>query len=219
MNGLVVLLPHGYEGQGPEHSSARVERFLQACAENNMQIVNTTTPAQQFHVLRRQLHREFRKPLICFTPKKLLRYPTCVSSIKDFTTGGFEEVLDDTLDAKKVTRVAFCTGKIYYEMIERREKEGADDIAFIRLEQLYPFPQKQVDAILKKYNKAKDFLFVQEEPENMGAWRFVDNNLRSLNLKYFGRDAAASPATGFSKRHAMESEEIMQGIFSKVLVK
>lgn len=226
MNGLVVLLPHGYEGQGPEHSSARIERFLQACAENNLQIVNATTPAQQFHVLRRQLKRDFRKPLVCFTPKKLLRYPTCVSKLKDFTSLGFQEVLDDTVfsslsgaEVKKVTRVAFCTGKIYYEMIERREKEGADDIAFIRLEQLYPFPQKQVDAILKKYNKAKDFLFVQEEPENMGAWRFVDNNLRALNLKYFGRDAAASPATGFSKRHAMESEEIMQGIFSKVLVK
>ncbi len=219
MNGLVVLLPHGYEGQGPEHSSARMERFLQACAENNMQIINATTPAQQFHVLRRQLTRDFRKPLVCFTPKKLLRYPTCVSKLKDFTSGGFNEVLDDTIDAKKVTRVAFCSGKVYYDLIERREKECSDDIAFIRLEQLYPFPQKQVDAILKKYSKAKDYLFVQEEPENMGPFRFVDNNLRSLNLKYFGRDAAASPATGFSKRHAAENEEIMTSLFSKVLVK
>ena len=219
MNGLVILLPHGYEGQGPEHSSARMERFLQACAENNMQIINATTPAQQFHVLRRQLTRDFRKPLICFTPKKLLRYPTCVSKVKDFTTGGFNEVLDDTIDAKKVTRVAFCSGKVYYDLIERREKEGAEDIAFIRLEQLYPFPQKQVDAILKKYSKAKDYLFVQEEPENMGPWRFVDKNLRSLNLKYFGRDEAASPATGFSKRHNAENEEIMTNLFSKVLVR
>ncbi|MBA2614042.1 MAG: 2-oxoglutarate dehydrogenase E1 component [Bacteroidetes bacterium] len=219
MNGLVLLLPHGYEGQGPEHSSARMERFLQACAENNMQIVNTTTPAQQFHVIRRQLKRDFRKPLVCFTPKKLLRYPSCVSKISDFTKVNFREVLDDTIDAKKVTRVAFCSGKVYYDLIERREKEGVVDIVFIRLEQLYPFPQKQVDAILKKYDKAKEYLFVQEEPENMGPWRFVDKWLRSLNLKYVGRDEAASPATGFAKRHAAENEEIMTTIFSKVLVK
>lgn len=219
MNGLVMLLPHGYEGQGPEHSSARVERFLQMCAENNMQIVNTTTPAQQFHVIRRQLKRDFRKPLICFTPKKLLRYPSCVSKLSDFTENNFKEVLDDTIDAKKVTRVAFCSGKIYYDLIERREKEGTDDIAFIRLEQLYPFPQNQVDAILAKYKKAKEYLFVQEEPENMGAWRFVDKHLRTLNMKYIGRDEAASPATGFSKRHAAENEEIMVSIFTKVLVK
>lgn len=220
MNGLVMLLPHGYEGQGPEHSSARMERFLQACAENNIQIVNATTPAQQFHVLRRQLKRPFRKPLICFTPKKLLRYPACVSKLTDFTKNKFHEVLDDAnADAKKVTRVAFCSGKVYYDLIERREKEGADDIAFVRLEQLYPFPQKQVEAILKKYNKAKDFMFVQEEPENMGPWRFVDKHLRSLNLKYVGRDEAASPATGFAKRHSEENEEIMTGVFGKVLVK
>lgn len=226
MNGLVMLLPHGYEGQGPEHSSARIERFLQACAENNMQIVNTTTPAQQFHVLRRQLKRDFRKPLVCFTPKKLLRYPSCVSKLTDFTKANFQEVLDDVstgsttiIDSKNITRVAFCSGKVYYDLIERREKEGANDIAFVRLEQLYPFPKKQVDAILKKYNKAKEYLFIQEEPENMGPWRFVDNNLRPLNLKYIGRNEAASPATGYGKRHAAENEEIMSKIFSKVLVK
>lgn len=219
MNGLVMLLPHGYEGQGPEHSSARIERFLQMCAENNMAIVNATTPAQQFHVLRRQLVRSFRKPLICFTPKKLLRYPTCVSGVKDFTEGKFREVLDDQCDPKKVTRLAFCSGKIYYDLIERREKEGVDDIAFIRLEQLYPFPAKQVAAILERYSNASDYSFVQEEPENMGPWRFVDKNLRSMNLKYFGREEAASPATGFSKRHNAETEEIMIGLFAKVLVK
>jgi 2-oxoglutarate dehydrogenase E1 component len=217
---LVLLLPHGHEGQGPEHSSARIERFLQACAENNMQIVNTTTPAQQFHVLRRQLKRDFRKPLICFTPKKLLRYPSCVSKLKDFTTKNFVEVLDDDqTNVKKINRIAFCSGKVYYDLIERREKENADDIAFIRLEQLYPFPKKQVEAILEKYSHAKEFLFVQEEPENMGAWRFVDKHLRSLNLKYVGRDEAASPATGFGKRHAAEIEEMMVTVFSKVLVK
>lgn len=219
MNGLVVLLPHGYEGQGPEHSSARMERFLQMCAENNMQIVNTTTPAQQFHVIRRQLKRDFRKPLVCFTPKKLLRYPSCVSTITDFTKANFQEVLDDNMEAKKVKRVAFCSGKIYYDLIERRATEASEDIAFIRLEQLYPFPKKQVDAIIKKYAQAKEYLFVQEEPENMGAYRFVDKHLRALNLRYVGRDEAASPATGFAKRHAAESEEIMTAIFSKVLVK
>lgn len=220
MNGLVVLLPHGYEGQGPEHSSARMERFLQMCAENNMQIVNATTPAQQFHVIRRQLKREFRKPLVCFTPKKLLRYPSCVSKLEDFTKGSFSEVLDDTnINAKDVKRIALCSGKIYYDMIEQREKEGAKDIAFIRLEQLYPFPHKQLQAVLDKYKNAKEFIWVQEESENMGAWRHVDYNLRNLNLKYVGRDAAASPATGFSKRHNMETEMIMNAIFSKVLVK
>jgi 2-oxoglutarate dehydrogenase E1 component len=220
MNGLVVLLPHGYEGQGPEHSSARMERFLQMCAENNMQIVNTTTPAQQFHVIRRQLKREFRKPLICFTPKKLLRYPTCVSKLEDFTKASFSEVLDDTsANVKDVKRIAFCSGKIYYDMIEQREKENANDIAFIRLEQLYPFPQKQIQVILDKYKNAKEFIWVQEESENMGAWRFVDYNLRKLNLKYVGREEAASPATGFMKRHNMETENIMKAIFSKVLVK
>lgn len=220
MNGLVVLLPHGYEGQGPEHSSARMERFLQSCAKNNMQIVNTTTPAQQFHVLRRQLSRDFRKPLVCFTPKKLLRYPSCVSKLEDFTKTGFKEILDDSnADAKKVTRIAFCSGKVYYDLIERREKQGADDIAFVRLEQLYPFPHKQFDAILKKYSKAKDLMWVQEEPENAGAWRFVDHEVRSLNLKYIGRDEGASPATGFSKKHNEENEEIMRKIFTEVLVK
>jgi 2-oxoglutarate dehydrogenase E1 component len=220
MNGLVVLLPHGYEGQGPEHSSARMERFLQMCAKNNMQVINATTPAQQFHAIRRQLNREFRKPLICFTPKKLLRYPACVSKLEDFTKGGFKEVIDDVqADAKKVTRVAFCSGKVYYDLIERREKEGANDVAFVRLEQLYPFPQKQVDAILKKYAKACELIWVQEEPENSGAWRHVDHAMRKLNLTYVGRDEGASPATGFSKKHNEENEEIMRKIFSKVLVK
>ncbi len=220
MNGLVVLLPHGYEGQGPEHSSARMERFLQMCAKNNMQIVNATTPAQQFHAIRRQLKRDFRKPLICFTPKKLLRYPSCVSKLEDFTKGKFQEIIDDVkADAKKTTRIGFCSGKIYYDLIERREKEGVEDIAFVRLEQLYPFPQKQFDAILKKYPNAKDLMWIQEEPENVGPWRHVDHAVRSLNLKYIGRDEGASPATGFSKKHAEENEEIMRKIFSKVLVK
>ncbi len=220
MNGLVMLLPHGYEGQGPEHSSARMERFLQLCAENNLQVVNATTPAQQFHVLRRQLKRDFRKPLICFTPKKLLRYPSCVSKLEDFIQAGFNEVLNDTgVEAKEVKRIALCSGKIYYELTERREKEGVKDVAFIRIEQLYPFPHKQLKAVLDKYKNAKEFMWVQEESENAGAWRFVDNVLRNMNLTYVGRDEAASPATGFAKRHNEESEEIMQKIFAKILVK
>lgn len=219
MNGIVLLLPHGYEGQGPEHSSARMERFLQLCAENNLQIINATTPAQQFHALRRQLKRDFRKPLICFTPKKLLRYPACVSKLEDFTKKKFQEVIDDTqVDAKKVKRIAFCSGKIFYDLIERREKEGVNDIAIIRIEQLYPFPHKQVQAIMDKYKSASDYLWVQEEPENAGPWRFVDQQLRSKNLTYIGREEAASPATGFAKRHAEESEQIMTAIFNKVLV-
>jgi 2-oxoglutarate dehydrogenase E1 component len=219
MNGLVLLLPHGYEGQGPEHSSARMERFLQMGAENNLQIINATTPAQQFHAIRRQLKRDFRKPLICFTPKKLLRYPTCVSKLKDFTNDRFHEVLDDdSADAKNVKRVAFCSGKIYYDLIERREKEGINDIAFVRIEQLYPFPDKQIDAVLKKYSKAKDYFWIQEESENAGAWRHIAHTLKSLNLVYVGRNEMAAPATGFSKRHAAEFEEIMSKVFSKILV-
>jgi len=217
MNGLVLLLPHGYEGQGPEHSSARMERFLQLCAENNMQIVNTTTPAQQFHAIRRQLKRDFRKPLICFTPKKLLRYPSCVSKLKDFTNDKFHEVIDDTIDTKNVKRIAFCSGKVFYDLIERRQKEGANDIAFVRIEQLYPFPHKQVEAIVKKYSKAKDYYWIQEESENAGAWRFMEYTLKKLDLKYIGRGEMASPATGFSKRHAAELEEILATVFTKVL--
>ncbi|HEX7413693.1 MAG TPA: 2-oxoglutarate dehydrogenase E1 component, partial [Bacteroidia bacterium] len=218
MNGLVLLLPHGYEGQGSEHSSARIERFLQLCAENNLQIVNATTPAQQFHALRRQLKRDFRKPLICFTPKKLLRYPTCVSKLKDFTSSRFQEVIDDAAaDVKNIKRVAFCSGKVYYDLIERREKESVNDIAFVRIEQLYPFPHKQVDAILKKYNKATNYLWIQEESENAGAWRHIEHTMKSRNLTYVGRNEMASPATGFSKRHAAELEEIMTKVFLKVL--
>lgn len=225
MNGLVMLLPHGYEGMGPEHSSARMERFLQQCAGNNMQIVNCTSPANQFHVLRRQLKRDFRKPLVCFTPKKLLRYPSCVSSLKDFTTSGFKEVIDDTnAVAKSVTKVVFCTGKIYYDLIEGKEKAGADDIAIVRVEQLYPFPAKQLGAIIEKYREAKDFIWAQEEPENMGAWahimRFFMKNTetKSVNLKYVGRAESASPATGFSKSHAEQQQSIINAIVSRQLI-
>lgn len=214
MNGLVMLLPHGYEGQGPEHSSARMERFLQQCAEENIQIVNTTTPAQQFHVLRRQLFRDFRKPLICFTPKKLLRYPSCVSSLKDFTEGTFREVIDDvSADPKKITRLVFCTGKFYYDLTEHREKTNSEDTAIIRIEQLYPFPEKQIAAVLKKYSEAEHFIWAQEEPENMGAWTFIARKMKNVPLVYIGRDEAASPATGFAKMHNAETYAILDAVF------
>ncbi|MBI2269989.1 MAG: 2-oxoglutarate dehydrogenase E1 component [Bacteroidetes bacterium] len=219
MNGLVMLLPHGYEGQGPEHSSGRMERFLQQCAENNIQVVNCTTPANQFHVLRRQLKRDFRKPLICFTPKKLLRYPACVSSVTDFTTGGFKEVIDDvSIDAKYVKRVAFCTGKIYYDLVEGRERSGTHEVAIVRIEQLYPFPAKQIQEILLKYKSTKEYYWVQEEPENMGAWSFMIRMFGNVPLKYIGRHESASPATGFSKAHAGQQQAIVDKLFEKALV-
>lgn len=226
MNGLVMLLPHGYEGQGPEHSSARLERFLQQCAGNNMQILNCTTPANQFHALRRQIKRDFRKPLLCFTPKKLLRYPTCVSSVKDFTTGTFQEIYDDAnANAKTVKKLAFCSGKVYYDLIEAKEKNNNDDIAIIRIEQLYPFPDKQIKVLLNKYSNAKEYIWVQEEPENMGAWAHIirmfmnSSELKNINLKYIGRTEAASPATGFSKTHIEQQQSIIDSLFSKELVK
>ncbi len=218
MNGLVMLLPHGYEGQGPEHSSARMERFLQMCAENNMQIVNATTPANQFHALRRQLHRDFRKPLICFTPKKLLRYPACVSSVKDFSEGRFAEVIDDTsVRAAEVKKVFLCSGKIYYELMERKAQLGdVSDSAFIRIEQLYPFPQIQIDTLLAKYKNAEEYCWVQEESENMGAWSFIARKLKQLPLKYIGRRESASPATGYARIHQEQAEQILKKVFGRV---
>ena len=219
MNGLVMLLPHGYEGQGPEHSSGRVERFLQMCAENNLQILNCTTPANMFHALRRQLTRSFRKPLIVFTPKSLLRNPKCVSSLKDFTTGGFKEVIDATkANAKSVTKIAFCTGKIYYDLIEQQEKDGADDVAIVRIEQLYPLPINQLKEVITKYKNVKTYLWVQEEPENMGAWAFMLRHFKEATLKYVGRNEGASPATGYSKIHADQQKAIVSKVFEKTLV-
>jgi 2-oxoglutarate dehydrogenase E1 component len=220
MNGLVMLLPHGYEGQGPEHSSGRMERFLQLCAENNMQVLNCTTPANLHHAFRRQLHRDFRKPLIVFTPKSLLRHPKCVSTLKDFTTAGFKELIDDaSANAKSVTKVVLCTGKIYYDLIEQKEKDNSEDVAIVRLEQLYPLPFNQLKEVIKKYSNAKEYLWVQEEPENMGAWSHVMRHFRDVQLKYIGRHEAASPATGYSKIHAQQQKEIVEAVFVKTLVK
>lgn len=215
MNDLVVLLPHGYEGQGPEHSSARIERFLILAAENNMQIVNCTTPANFFHVLRRQLKRKFRKPLIIFTPKSLLRHPKAVSSIADFTNGGFREIMDDaTAKPDKITRVVFCTGKLYYNLQAEKEKLKNTSVALIRIEQLYPFPKQQVDTIISKYKGAKAIVWAQEELANMGAWEFMRKEFgQEMDLILIGRPASGSPATGSSKFHVIREQKILDKVF------
>ena len=214
-NGLVMLLPHGFEGQGPEHSSARIERFLESSAEYNWQVLNCTTPAQFFHALRRQLKREIRKPLIVFTPKSLLRFPKCVSPLEDFTKGKFQEVIDDkNVKVDKVRRVLLCTGKIYYDLIEEQEKTNREDIAVVRLEQMYPTPYKQLDKIKTKYKKA-EFIWVQEEPENMGAWPFIARVFRKSDFDFevISRKPASSPATGFMKQHLAEQAAIVTKAF------
>jgi 2-oxoglutarate dehydrogenase E1 component len=216
MNGLVMLLPHGYEGQGPEHSSARLERFLQQCAELNMVVTNITTAANLFHALRRQLTWEFRKPLINFSPKANLRHPGSYSDLTDFTTGGFKEVIDDNLisDASLVKKVLMCSGKIYFDLEEKRQKENRTDIAIVRIEQLYPLPQNQLDALYKKYSKAI-WYWIQEEPLNMGAATYLRMNLKNINFYIFSRMASAATATGYAKIHAKEQAEILNAAFNK----
>ncbi len=214
MNGLVMLLPHGYEGQGPEHSSARLERFLQMCAELNMVIANITTSANLFHAFRRQLAWPFRKPLIVFSPKANLRHPGSYSPKQEFLQGGFREVIDDTFaETNAVKKVLFCSGKIYFDMAERQQKDNRKDIAIIRVEQLYPLPAKQLDELYRKYSRATWF-WVQEEPLNMGAASFLQMNLKSINYGVISRQPSASPATGFAKVHKQEQEEIIETAFS-----
>ncbi len=216
LNGLTLLLPHGYEGQGPEHSSARLERFLTLCAHNNMQVVNPTTPANMFHLLRRQVKREFTLPLVVLTPKSLLRHPKCVSTMHDLSSGAFQEVINDSnTDPESVLRVVLCSGKIYYDLLARKEQLEALDIAIIRIEQLYPFPKEQVLNALSNYPNAIQYLWVQEEPENMGAWNFVNNQLPRLEIKPVTRQASGSPAVGLSKLHFLEQEEIIGKVFRK----
>ena len=213
-NAVVMLLPHGYEGQGPEHSSARMERFLQMCAELNLIIVNITTAANFFHAMRRQLAWEFRKPLIVFSPKANLRYAGSYSHINEFTQGGFKEVIDDVVeDAAAIKKVLFCSGKLYFELAEKKAKDNRSDVAVIRLEQIYPLPEKQLEALHNKYNKAIWF-WVQEEPLNMGAASFLQANLKSINYGVISRHASASTATGYAKVHKQEQEEIIETAFS-----
>ncbi len=214
MNGITMLLPHGYEGQGPEHSSARLERFLQMCAELNMVVTNITTSANFFHALRRQQAWTFRKPLIEFTPKANLRHPGTYSKVEDFTNGSFKEVIDDeAADASQVKKVLFCSGKIYFDLAERQQKDERTDIAIIRIEQLYPLPYKQIAALQQKYNKATWF-WVQEEPQNMGAASFLQMNLKSINFGTISRQPSASTATGYNKVHQQEQNEIIETAFS-----
>jgi 2-oxoglutarate dehydrogenase E1 component len=216
MNGITMLLPHGYEGQGSEHSSGRLERFLQLCAELNMQICNCTTPANFFHLLRRQVRTEYRKPLVVFTPKKLLRYPKAVSSMDDLAGGKFTEVVDDTtVDKKQIDTVALCSGKVYYEILEQKEKLNAgENLAIVRIEQLYPLPEKQIKEVIAGYRKNAKVVWVQEEPENMGAWGYMMRMLRDLNLEVVSLPASASPATGSPKVHEKRMAEMMNKLFS-----
>jgi 2-oxoglutarate dehydrogenase E1 component len=226
MSGLVMLLPHGYEGQGPEHSSARLERFLQLCGDDNMQIVNCTTPANFFHVLRRQIHRKFRKPLIVMTPKSLLRHKLCISDLADFAPGKhFERIIPETgklVDDKKVKRVIFTSGKVYYDLLEEREKRGINDIALVRIEQYYPYPAKEIVQEISRYKNAEVF-WCQEEPENMGAWRFIASKTGELldeldrnsgRIYYAGRPEAASPAAGYLKIHEKEQKQVLEDAFN-----
>jgi 2-oxoglutarate dehydrogenase E1 component len=218
-NNIVLLLPHGYEGQGAEHSSARLERFLNLCAEQNMQVVNCTTPANFYHALRRQNARAFRKPLIVMSPKSLLRHPSCVSSLKEFTDGQFNEVLDDPeMDGKGIEKLVFCSGKVYYDLVEYRAKTK-HKVAIVRIEQLFPFPTEQVQNIIKKYKDAKEIIWAQEEPENMGAWGFL---LRVMSkgfdkkITVVAQPASASPATGSAKMAAARHRAVLEEAIGKI---
>jgi len=234
-SGLVMLLPHGYEGQGPEHSSARLERFLQLCAKENIQVMNCTTPANYFHALRRQIHRDFRKPLIIMTPKSLLRNKRCVSNIEDFTKkNSFHRVLQDHAELKEygliklkrdkeIKKVVLCSGKVYFDLLEAREKIKNNRVFFIRIEQLYPFPVKTLAKYLRRFKKNAKFYWCQEEPQNMGAWNttrnYIEwtlNHIRAENRKvnYIGREPAASPATGYLKKHLAQQKEIIEKVLS-----
>ncbi len=215
-NGVVMLLPHGFEGQGPEHSSARIERFMEACADDNIQVANCTTPANFFHLLRRQLKREFRKPLVVFTPKSLLRSAQCVSKLEEFTKGKFMELIDDAyVKPTDVKRVLLCSGKIYYDLLQKQQVDKRVDVAIVRVEQLYPTPVQQLEVIKAKYKKAKEFIWVQEEPENMGAWPYMLRKFRNsdLNLDIISRKESSSTATGYAKQHIAQQLYIVARAF------
>ncbi len=214
-SGIILLLPHGYEGAGPEHSSARLERFLQGCAELNMIVTNITTPANFFHAIRRQLAWDFRKPLINMSPKSLLRHPDCFSDVREIYEGKFKEILDDesVKDPKKVKRLIFCTGKVYYDLLKYKRDNNREDVALVRIEQIYPLAKQQFNEILKKYNKAKVF-WTQEEPSNMGAWRYINSLDVDVKWNLVSRAESASPATGFSKIHNEEQSQIIEKTFN-----
>jgi 2-oxoglutarate dehydrogenase E1 component len=224
-SGIVLLLPHGQEGGGPEHSSARLERFLQLCAENNMQVAYPTTPAQYFHLLRRQMRggidrRGLRKPLVVMTPKSLLRHPKVIATLDELASGVFQTVLDDArvADPARITRILACTGKIYYELLAAHEARGGD-FAIVRLEQLYPFPQAEFAAVLRRYPNAQHVVWVQEEPRNMGAWPFIRGHIQPMlgpnqAIGYAGRPRSASPAPGSPKVHQREQSNLIEAAFA-----
>ena len=213
-NGLVLFLPHGYEGQGPEHSSARIERFLNLCADDNMRICNVTTPANIFHLLRSQPKMEERSPLVIFTPKSLLRHPRCVSSLDEFSDGEFNTVLDDKdIQPSKVNSVMLCSGKIYYDLLEKREKEKRNDIAIVRIEQLYPMPEEALQKILDRYKSANHFIWVQEEPENSGALWYLHHKFKLKPLQFISREESSTPASGYYKNFKEEQEDLLDRAF------
>jgi 2-oxoglutarate dehydrogenase E1 component len=216
MNGLILFLPHGFEGQGPEHSSARIERFLSIAANGNMQVVNPTTPANMFHLLRLQLKRDFRVPIIIFTPKSLLRHPECRSSLDALEKDKFQPVMDDNnVEVDEVRRLVFCSGKIYYDLLARKNELDAKDIALVRIEQLHPFPHSEINQIIKKYRNTLLKLWVQEEPENMGAWYYIQNLMKGEHLVHVTREASGSPATGLYKIHEIQQKEIIDKVFRR----
>jgi 2-oxoglutarate dehydrogenase E1 component len=216
--GLTLLLPHGHEGQGPEHSSARIERFLALCAEGNMRVAYPSTPASYFHLLRWQGRDPIEKPLVVFTPKSLLRHPRCVSTLQDLAEGTFAPVLDDNIGPESVRRVVFCTGKVYYDLLKGREDLGARHVALVRLEQIYPLATAEIARVLGRYPASAEIVWAQEEPKNMGAWRFLRDqfldgavpDIGGRLLRYVGRDASAAPATGSHKLHVIEQEAIVR---------
>ena len=214
-NGIVLLLPHGYEGQGAEHSSARMERYLQLCAKDNMFVANCTTPANMFHILRRQLKASYRKPLIVFTPKSLLRHPKAVSDVSEFSTGVFQRVIsDNSVDPKAVKTLVFCSGKFYYDLLAAREEKSRSDVALVRVEQLFPLPEIEIRTVIKQFSSATDLVWAQEEPRNMGAWSYLllhlpeAQQMRPATRRFYGAPAAGS-ATRFKKRHS----EVIEYVF------
>ena len=214
--GLVMLLPHGYEGQGPEHSSARLERFMQLCAERNIQVCVPTTPAQCFHMLRRQMLRDFRKPLITLSPKSLLRHKLAVNSLEDLTQDGFQTVIGeiDELDPAQVNRLVFCSGKVYYDLLEARRQQGLNHVAIVRIEQLYPFPWTRYSEEVARYSHAKQLIWCQEEPLNQGAWYQIQHKLRhslgpDRDIRYAGRPSSASPAVGYYGQHIQQQQALV----------
>jgi 2-oxoglutarate dehydrogenase E1 component len=217
VSGLTMFLPHGYEGQGPEHSSARLERFLQLCGANNMQVTYPSTPAQLFHLLRRQMKQPFRKPLIVLTPKSLLRHPLCVSRLDEFTGGRFREIVPGSAEPEKIRAVLLCSGKIYFDLLERKSRDGRDDLDLIRVEQYYPLRTDLLREALGRYGRDVHIAWVQEEPANMGGWNFIRPHLREIlgeEPRYVGKGEAASPTVGSHRVHKQEQERLLNEAFN-----